>query len=184
MKLLIALLPLLWLSCSPPDSEQESKLYFDLSGYFSEQVRKLYSDSLVVVKTSVINEKTEQHQMNWTDWGKEFALFTSSDINKPTMKGKYLADTIAVDSARQRVSYTATDASLRTRLIELRYIHGEIEEIHIVNHQSSFLTTSHEELYYHPMKSYVIKSDVKNRFFGNNQFSVLGQIVKKQKRYF
>lgn len=171
-------------SCSPPASELSAKLYFDLPAYFSTQVAQLYGDSLAVIKTSVINNKTEQHRMQWTDWGKEFTLFTSSDINKPSMSGKYLVDTAQTDSAETLISFTAKDLSLRTRLVEITYRNDSIGQIHVVNHESTFLSTTHEELYYLPMNSYVIKSEVKNRLFGTNQFSVLGEITTRQMQYF
>jgi hypothetical protein len=172
------------ISCRPPASELSAKLYFDLPAYFSTQVAKLYADSMVVIKTSVINDKTEQHRMQWTDWGKEFTLFTSSDINKPSMNGKYLVDTAQTDSAERLISFTAMDPSLRTRLVEVTYRNDAVGQIHVVNHESTFLSTTHEELYYLPMNSYVIKSEVKNRFFGTNRFSVLGEITTRQKQYF
>ncbi len=175
---------LLFFACEPPAANLASKPYFDVPAYFSRQVAELHRDSLVVVKTSVVNDKTDQHQMDWTDWTKEFILFTNSDINKPSMIGKYLVDTTSTDSVKTKISYTAKDPALRTRLVEITYAKQTIVELHIVNHEASFLSTSHEELYYLPMKSYVIKSEVKNRFFGSNEFSVLGEITRKQKQYF
>jgi hypothetical protein len=175
---------IIFVSCQPPATNLSQKPYFDLTSFFDQQIHQLQLDSLVVVKTSEINGNTDQHQMDWTDWKREFALFYAADINKGSLIGKYDIDSVKVDSITLKVSYTATDISLRTRLLEVTYEKGAIEEVHIVNHVSNFLSTTDEELYYQPLKNYVIKSGVSNRFFGDNDFSVLGQINQKQKKYF
>ena len=60
----------------------------------------------------------------------------------------------------------------------------KVKEIHIINKTSSFLSSSSESLLYLPMKAYVIRTTTLNRFFGENDFSVLGQITTKEKKYF
>ena len=171
-------------SCQPPSTNLSQKPYFDLTSFFDQQIDQLQRDSLVVLKTSEINGNTDQHQMDWTDWKREFALFYGADINKGSLIGKYKIDSVKIDSVKSQITYTATDISLRTRLLEVTYEKRVVEEIHIVNHASNFLSTTHEELYYQPLKNYVIKSGVSNRFFGDNDFSVLGQLTRKEKKYF
>ena len=137
-----------------------------------------------MIKTSIMNGNTDQHQMDWIDWKREFALIFASDINKSSLVGKYKVDSVKLDSATKKIIYTATDVSLRTRLMEVTFKNNVVESVSIVNHSSNFLSTTHEELYYMTLQNYVLKSSVKNRFFGENEFSMLGQITKKEKQYF
>lgn len=178
------LFTLVLFSCRPPASKQEKKSYFDLTGFFNEQVRQLNNDSLIVIKTSVLNSQSDVHQVNWTDWKKEFTLFFDSDINKGALTGKYRVDSMRIDSGTTKTVYAALDSALRTKIMEITYTDGRVEEVHIINRTKNFLTTTSEELYYFPMKTYVIKSSVQNRFFGVNEFSVLGKITARERQYF
>jgi len=171
-------------SCQPPSSNLSQNIYFNLPKYFDEQVKHLQNDSLSVMKTSEVNGNTDEHQMDWTDWKREFTLFYASDISKSSFAGKYKVDSVQLNSSHKKISYVATDSSLRTKLLEISYSNDSLKEIHIINHTGNFLSTTDEELYYEPLKSYIIKSSVRNRFFGVNEFSILGQIVSKQKQYF
>src|ERR1041384_54412 len=68
-------------SCQNPTQKVSvQKPYFDLASFFNEEINRLQKDSLVVMKTSAINGKTDQHEMDWTDWKREFVLFLASDI--------------------------------------------------------------------------------------------------------
>ena len=168
-----------------PEKISTQKKYFDLEGFFDQQVAQLYEDSLIVIKTSAINGKTDQHEMAWTDWKKELALFYGSDINKASYIGKYTEDTTFTND-KIIISYKATDRALRTRSIEIALDSNasDVQLIHIVNESSNFLSSTHEELYYEPFKSYIIRSTQKLLLFGGNTFGVKGDIVRKEKKYF
>lgn len=176
---------LLTLSCNTPPVASQ-KLYFDLTGFFDQQVETLYKDSFIVLKTSSINNNTDQHEMPWTDWRKELALFYASDINKTAMMGKYAIDTVVIDSTEKKVTYKSTDSTLRTRLLEVTYLIPEntVLLLHISNQSGNVISTNREDLYYEPSKTYIIKSTQKMKFFGENTFAVKGDIVQKQRAYF
>lgn len=179
---------LAFFSCTYAPTEVAEKPYFDLTSFLTEQINLLQKDSLVVMKTSAINTKTEQHQMNWTDWKRELALFLASDINKASLIGKYAVDTLytpgGTDNAEIRIQYKARDSSLHTRLLEVTLNAHEVKEIHIINKTSGFLSSASENLLYQPMKAYLIRTSEQNRFFGRNDFSVMGEITTKRKKYF
>ena len=126
--------------------------------------------------------------MKWTDWRKELAMFYGSDINKSSYIGKYAVDSVESSSGNGEVviSYKATDPSLKTQLMEITRQKPDykVTLIHIINKSSNFLSTTEEELFYEPMKSYLIKSSQDVRLFGENTFAVKGDIVAKQKTYF
>src|SRR5215831_9214944 len=147
-------------SCSAPELHLSQQPYFDVPGFFEDQVNQLYRDSLIVIKTSEINGTSDMHQMPWTDWKKEFSLFYASDINKSAFMGKYDIDTTqnpSGDSLAIMISYKANDPELRTRLLEVVKDKrtGAVTSIHIINDVSNFLSASHEELFYEPLRGYV-----------------------------
>lgn len=173
-------------SCKNPEKQGvNEKPYFDLTSFFNGQITKLNHDSLIVIKTSAINGKTDEHRMNWTDWKREFVLFLESDINKSSLIGKYLIDTLGENnSAGMKIRYQAIDSLLRTRLLEVSFRDQAVKEIYIINKTSGFLSSSSENLLYHPLELYIIKTATQNRLFGMNDFSVMGKITTKEKKYF
>ncbi|MBA3647037.1 MAG: hypothetical protein H0W62_00560 [Chitinophagales bacterium] len=176
-------------SCTKPNTNiGYQKLYFDLAGFFDEQVAQLYKDSLVAIKTSEINGVSDQHQMPWTDWKKEFSLFYGSEINKASYAGKYSIDTIhnaQNDSSLKEVQYKAKDINLRTQLLEvIFYKHtGKVKNIHIINHASNFLSGSDEELFYEVSQGYIIKTKTSMKLFGEDNFAVKGEMVEKNNNF-
>lgn len=175
------------LSCTKnPANLIGQKPYFDLTGYFDDQISRLYADSFIIIKTANINGKTDQHTMPWTDWRKELALFYASDINKSSFIGKYMIDTAILDNREKKISYKAIDLDLRTNLIEvtLSSHDNSIIRLHIVNKSDHFLSSNKEELYYEPLKSYIVKSTQQMKLFGNDSYSVKGDIVNKHRQYF
>jgi hypothetical protein len=83
-----------------------------------------------------------------------------------------------------RIQYLALDSSLHTRLLEVTLNTNEVKEIHIINKTSGFLSSSSENLLYLPMKAYIIRTSEQNRLFGGNDFSVMGEITTRGKKYF
>ncbi|MCY7410328.1 MAG: hypothetical protein LH473_08650 [Chitinophagales bacterium] len=163
-----------------------TKTYFDVPGFFKEEITQLQKDSMIVIKTSSVNETSDVHQIDWTNWYRELILFINSDINKPAFIGKYAVDTIVQDSTSKIITYAATDSSLKTRLLEVTFntATNSVFQIHIINNTKDFLSSTHEELYFLPMKAYVIKSSQTMLFFGTNEMKVMGKIRGREKKYF
>lgn len=174
------------ISCSNPDMVVQHKSYFDLTAFFDEQVNTLYRDSMIVLKTTSINNSMDQHEMPWTDWRKEFALFYGSDINKAAFAGKYEVDTVTEGSSVKKIVYTSTDPDLKTKKLEVT-VTGPADEvtlIHIVNQSVNAVTTNSEELYYETEKVYIIRTKRKMILFGETTFAVKGDFVRKKPAYF
>jgi hypothetical protein len=175
------------LSCTKNSSTLiVQKPYFDLTGFFDDQISQLYKDSSIIIKTANINGNTDQHEMPWTDWRKEFALFYASDINKGSFIGKYTVDTTTIDSLEKRITYKAIDKDLRTSLMEVNLSahDNSIKLLHIINKSDHFLSSNMEELYYEPLKSYIVKSTQQMKLFGNDSYLIKGDIVNKHQQYF
>ncbi len=184
--IIIAGIGFLIISCNNPKTDSGQKNYFDLTAFLDMEVNRLYKDSFVVVKTTSINNSMDQHEMPWTDWRKEFALFYGSDINKAAYAGKYTVDTLHIDSLQRKVVYNSTDSALRTRLLEVTYSlpEQEVTLVHIRNYAHNAIITNSEELYFEPGTTYIIKTNRKLAIFGETAFAVKGDLVKKKYDYF
>jgi hypothetical protein len=66
-------------------SKPTKKKYFDIPGYFKNEIREIKEKQSTVSKTSVYNGDTSRIEKKVIDvnWEKEFAIFLESDINKP-----------------------------------------------------------------------------------------------------
>jgi hypothetical protein len=91
-----------------PGKLASKETYFDITGFFDTQVAQLYHDSLVAIKTAEINDNRDQHEMQWTDWRKEFASFYASEINKASYIGKYKVDTVHNPSGKDSTEILIT----------------------------------------------------------------------------
>lgn len=173
-------------ACNAPPAIADKKAYFDLTGFLDQQIALLYKDSFMVMKTSSINQNTEQHEMPWTDWRKELAVFYASDINKAAYVGKYEVDTMMVDSTEKKIIYKSSDADFRTLLMEVTYslTDQNVTLIHISNYSHNIIYTNSEELYFKPLETYIIKSTQYMKLFGETTFAVKGDFVQKKRSYF
>ncbi|MCS6917935.1 MAG: hypothetical protein RMK52_02000 [Chitinophagales bacterium] len=159
-------------ACSSPDHVPDVRGP-DLTALLDAEVQGLYRDSVTVARTTMINEQRSQHVLRWVDWKKELAVFYQSDISSPSVAARYRCDTIS-NNDTMIVTFAADDASLRTRLIELHYLNGTLQKIHIQNASSGWLATQEEELNYLPGAGYSMRSVTRNRFFGEQVLAVAG----------
>ncbi|MBK6484459.1 MAG: hypothetical protein KBF32_08870 [Chitinophagales bacterium] len=174
------------ISCTNPETAVVKKNYFDLTGFLDKEISRLYKDSFIVVKTTSINNSMDQHEMPWTDWRKEFALFYGSDINKSAYAGKYAIDTLEIDSLQRKIVYSSTDSALRTRILEVTYElpENEVTLIYVRNYSHNAMITNSEDLYFESGATYIIKTKRRLVLFGETTFAVKGDLVKKQHDYF
>ncbi len=174
------------ISCTNPETAVVKKNYFDLTGFLDKEISRLYKDSFIVVKTTSINNSMDQHEMPWTDWRKEFALFYGSDINKSAYAGKYAIDTLEIDSLQRKIVYSSTDSALRTRILEVTYELpvNEVTLIYVRNYSHNAMITNSEDLYFESGATYIIKTKRRLVLFGETTFAVKGDLVKKQHDYF
>ena len=159
-------------SCKPENLKQGAvKEYFDIKGYFANNIAQLKKQHHPVTKTVVHNGTAETKTVEIGNWDAELALFTESDINKPAWSGSYTLQ----DSAGA-VIYTAKDANLKTRRIVIsKKNDGSVKQISVYNQIDNVLYTTRETLQYFADSAYTIDKYQKVRLLGANIYKITGK---------
>lgn len=158
-------------ACKPEIKETTAGLkYFDLRAYFKADSARLAAGSPMITKTVSHNGESETKIMRITNWGREFGLFVSSDINKPAWKDSY-AIQLAGDSI---ISYKAKFPELKTREITIRKINGKVVSVAIVNDVHNLLYKTIEKLTYVPGAYYLIEKKQQVKVMGENDYLIKG----------
>ncbi|QNL49110.1 hypothetical protein H8S90_20540 [Olivibacter sp. SDN3] len=173
--LLTILLGVLLFSCSnqeQPIQMTNQNPYFDIKGYFKEQMQRLEQKNNVVIKTVSKNNDRESQRIEINNWENELELFTASDINKPDWLKSY-----RIDSTENQLVYKSNDPKLRTKLITIyKGDDGTVERINIINSDENWLYSSEENLDYIPDSTYRIRKQQAIRFIGENQYEIIGEL--------
>lgn len=140
-------------------AENEAILvFFDLKGYFNDEIKRLNQENWSVSKKVAINNESEEKTLNSLDFAKELDVFVQSDINRPDWTDKYQIDSTLQDGKLVRLHYQALSEKLRTREIEIEFENEQVQKIHIKNGGNNFVAGSQQELTYLPKEGYTIKS--------------------------
>ncbi|WP_256009505.1 hypothetical protein [Desertivirga xinjiangensis] len=162
-------------ACSNEQKASDAGIYFDIRGFFKSEAVRLTQQNSYLYKTVSHNGKSETQQLIIADWPNEFALFSESDLNKPSWKNSY---NIA-EKSKFLIEYSAKEDKLRTRKICIsKSASGEIDHIYILNENSNFLYSSEEELNYYPDSLYQIIKHQKVSLLGANTYIISGKFKK------
>jgi hypothetical protein len=159
-------------SCKPDNLKEGAvKEYFDVKGYFENNIAQLKKQHRAITKTVVHNGTAESKKIEISNWETELALFAESDINKPAWKGSYTK----FDSAGT-VIYTANNTDLRTRrIIICKREDGGINQLSIYNQVNNALYNTSETLNYYPDSAYTIEKYQKVKLLGANTYKITGK---------
>ncbi|MEO7216208.1 hypothetical protein [Mucilaginibacter sp.] len=160
-----------WYACKPEIKETGAKLkYFDLKEFFKTDSARLVKLNLNIKKTVTHNGESETKTVKIANWGQEFGLFTSSDINKPAWKDSY-----AVTENADSLVYKAKFPELKTREIVINKSNGKVTQLYILNNIHNLLYTTTEKLLYVPGEYYLIEKDQKVKVMGGNNYLIKGE---------
>ena len=163
---LAAVLP----ACKPDLKEDGGAMpFFDIKGYFNNEISKLSTADLMVDKTVSRNKDLENRKLKVTDWKQELNLFTSSDINRPAWKNSY---SVSADS--NLVIYKALEPELKTREILIKLTGGKVKYIMIINDTKNVIFRTQEKLSYFPDSLYLVQKAQTVRFLGVNKYDIKG----------
>nr|WP_294946145.1 hypothetical protein [uncultured Mucilaginibacter sp.] len=159
-----------WYACKPEIKETGATLkYFDLKEFFKTDSARLAKLNPTITKTVSHNGEAETKRLKVMNWGQEFGLFTSSDINKPAWKDSY-----AVQENADSIVYKAKFPELKTREIVIRKYDGKVTSIYILNNIHNLLYTATEKLTYAPGQYYLLEKHQKVKVMGPNNYLIKG----------
>ncbi len=169
----ISLLILVCGCTSAPKIDTQHQTFYDISGYFTSEAKRLTERKASVQKTVRKNNETEQKILSNIDWLKELDLFISSDINKPAWLRSYIetrSDSI--------IRYSPIDSNLKIKSIIIKELNGDIQSVYIQKYTKNFLYTSSEELFYYPDSIYKMTRVQKVIWLGETTYAIEGKILK------
>lgn len=159
-----------WYACKPEIKETGATLkYFDLKEFFKTDSVRLVKLNPTITKTVSHNGEAETKKLKVTNWGQEFGLFTSSDINKPAWKDSY-----DVQENADSVVYKAKYPELKTREIVIRKSDGKVTSVYVLNNIHNLLYSTTETLTYAPGRYYLIEKHQKVKVMGANNYLIKG----------
>jgi hypothetical protein len=157
-------------SCKPEVKENLGAMkYFDLKGFFRADSARLSSRHPQVTKTVVQNGKSQTKKVYIENWGAEFEMFTSSDINKPAWRDSY-----SINNSDSVLIYTAKSPDLKTNRIIINKHGDKVKWILIYNHTKNLLYENTERLTYFPDSVYSIAKSQQVRLLGKNLYAIKG----------
>ena len=167
---------LFFVSCKNESTKTESasteKMYFNLTKIVQADIDSNSKNYCGEEKTITVNNQMEKQTLARIDWKKEMQLLLDCDINKPSWKGKFDADTIwKEDTTLVSISYRALTDKIQVRRMYVQYNNdNQIANITINKKIKSFLFSNEQQIVYQPAKSFKINSQQK-AFYMNDFIS-------------
>ncbi len=156
------ILVLLWMGCQrrdqlgPEGSRDIPSVFFDLKGYFNEEIQRLEKEAPTVRKTARLNGKEEVLENQKINFSEELNVFKELDINKLAWTDKYIGDTTFVGDKISNIIYQAQVEDLKTKRLEITFANGKVSSVGIESGSNSLIASSQKKLHYLPSKGFSI----------------------------
>lgn len=140
---------------SDEKTDRKTSAFFDLDDWFQQEAKRLsVLDS--VVRTIVLDGRSETKSISIDDWKQELKPFIYSDINRAGWSDRYSGDTILSLEQKPRViHYQALDEKLRVREIDIQFgAEGDVRRIEITKKRKSLIVENEQQLTYIPAEGY------------------------------
>lgn len=166
---------------SAPNAEC-ANVHFCLNALIDWQLFQCNDASASIDKYVYLNGEHEQKTIkpDLAHWEAEFTAFREADIDKPALRGKYLVDTLFVETdSLTRISYIAQDPKLRTRYLHVyfkpedtipAYLEARLETKNV-------FYQSVQELEFAPGEYYSIKGFQDIWLLGKDSFAVNSKLI-------
>lgn len=150
----------------------EEKPFFDVKGYFTQEIERLSSKKNLTKKASY-NGKEETKTIENIDFAKELLIFANTDINRTAWLEKYSADsTFNKKEELVLTEYKALDEGLKTKSIRVEYSESIVSQIEITTSGNSAVSDTENVLKYSPTAGYSIKSRQDVKFVSQNDIDI------------
>jgi hypothetical protein len=164
------------LSCSrqerQQDADKEFLPFFDVKGFFQEEIDRLAAGGFQIRKTVTIDGQTDTKTLDSLDFSDELRIFLNSDINRVAWFDKYRVDSLYSGNSLERLTYTALEEKLKTREITIGFQDGQVEEMGVLNRIKTAIATAEQTLAYRPATGYSISSKQTIAFSKDRSFTV------------
>lgn len=147
-----------------PSGDSNTPVFFDVRGYFNQEVMRLSDQKVKVTKTITLNGKTETQELDDLNFSSDLRIFREADINKPAWVEKYEAKSETLSGSHQITTYEALDSNLVTRQLVVEEDLGEVTRITIQRKTGTVLSNGNHRLEYVPATGYSMTTQQENRF--------------------
>lgn len=162
---------------STSDTTAKDLYFFDLAGFFDQEIQHLKGEKIKAHKKVQYNDKEDVLQPQQLDYEKELAVFVHSDINKLSWREKYQADTVRNGNNIRSIHYRALDDQLKTRNITIDFKESEVAQITIRNRLKSIMANNWQELEYVPGKGYQVQGTQQMRWAGKDKMGIQVEFI-------
>lgn len=176
-RLLLFILPVLLLSCENDKEVAFEKPYYDLKGFMETEIERLEKEQPTVEKTITTQGEQEKQTLGNINWKDELASFVDLDINKPSWRNSYVADTFATDTTITYMYTTVLDdhpiCYLRVELDK----NGKCLNIEGERKEDNFVYSIWQNLSYSPGDKYSIMGSQKFHFIFSTPYQVHAKFI-------
>jgi len=162
-----------FVSCESPakqlNADNAKQSFFNIPGYFEEQVQKLNNSNPLVSKTVATNQEDEQKDVHISNWDVELSPFLSVDLNKVA----YLSE-IVKDSTDNSVTYSLPNDKFDLNKVTIIYNDGKPSVFEVERTTKNMLYETREKLRYEEGKSYRIEKNQKVILLGLHNYLITG----------
>ncbi len=160
--LIFNILITLTVSCQTKETSQSGTLikpFYDIKGFFNDEIKRLTEGGMTIQKTVTVNGKTETQVIEKPNFEEEFKMFIASDINRPAWGDKYFVKETPVGNHGSKKEYWSKDKILRTKKVIVEEMYGNVNKtIEILNSDKSVVTETDAHLYYDINSGYRIST--------------------------
>lgn len=160
-------------SSATPNHTPTNPRFFDLKGFFEQEIAYLDAQSIKVQKTIRQNGKEEQQKVNIGDWKQELGFFVESDLNKPSWRDQYSIDsTYTEDRKKLLLHYESQDKKLTIKALDVEIVSDTVQSIMIIKNINNQVYTSQQYLNYFPKKYYTINQSQNIVLLSEDDYSI------------
>ncbi|MFK7797886.1 MAG: hypothetical protein AB8E82_10570 [Aureispira sp.] len=144
-------------SNSAPSNTATALRFFDIKGFFEQEIAYLDAQSIKVQKTIQQNGEEERQEVSIGDWRQELSFFIESDLNKPSWRDQYSIDSsYTEDNKKLLLHYESQDKKLTIKALDVEIVSDTVQSIMIIKNINNQVYTSQQYLNYFPKKYYTI----------------------------
>jgi hypothetical protein len=170
-KLVCFILILFVCSCSSKEDKiAQTKSYFDVKGYFNNEIVRLGKKNQAVEKAVSINGAKEEQKITITNWKQELQSFLDADINKASWKGSF-----NLVKTGNLSTYTSQSDKIAVKKLEVKFDGKEVKSIKMFINNVNNLYTSQDSLSYFPDSLYQIKKTQHIKLLEAKNYEIIGR---------